>query len=127
MTGLAEGLDGGGGGREQDEELRLCSQTCSPRSGRAGAWLVGEVAGPYRGGKQESKIQPGAQRAQPPPTLTHPQAREVPGVKIFRSSATMYFANAELYSDALKQRVRPGVPRMSVRVSLTSPECLHPF
>ncbi|XP_076985515.1 solute carrier family 26 member 6-like isoform X2 [Tamandua tetradactyla] len=32
------------------------------------------------------------------------EAREVPGVKIFRSSATMYFANAELYSDTLKQR-----------------------
>uniref|UniRef100_A0A452RW95 Solute carrier family 26 member 6 n=1 Tax=Ursus americanus TaxID=9643 RepID=A0A452RW95_URSAM len=32
------------------------------------------------------------------------EAREVPGVKVFRSSATMYFANAELYSDALKQR-----------------------
>ncbi|KAB1264006.1 Solute carrier family 26 member 6 [Camelus dromedarius] len=32
------------------------------------------------------------------------EAREVPGVKVFRSSATVYFANAELYSDALKQR-----------------------
>ncbi|XP_032174846.1 solute carrier family 26 member 6 isoform X2 [Mustela erminea] len=32
------------------------------------------------------------------------EAREVPGVKVFRSSATMYFANAELYSDALKKR-----------------------
>uniref|UniRef100_A0A8C5L9B1 Solute carrier family 26, member 6 n=1 Tax=Jaculus jaculus TaxID=51337 RepID=A0A8C5L9B1_JACJA len=31
-------------------------------------------------------------------------AREVPGVKVFRSSVTMYFANAELYSDALKKR-----------------------
>uniref|UniRef100_A0A8C3WZL4 Solute carrier family 26 member 6 n=1 Tax=Catagonus wagneri TaxID=51154 RepID=A0A8C3WZL4_9CETA len=31
-------------------------------------------------------------------------AREVPGVKVFRSSATMFFANAELYSDTLKQR-----------------------
>ncbi|MBZ3877347.1 Solute carrier family 26 member 6 [Sciurus carolinensis] len=34
-------------------------------------------------------------------------AREVPGVKVFRSSATIYFANAELYSDTLKQRARP--------------------
>ncbi|XP_013363089.1 PREDICTED: solute carrier family 26 member 6 isoform X5 [Chinchilla lanigera] len=33
-----------------------------------------------------------------------PKAKEVPGVKVFRSSATLYFANAELYSDALKQR-----------------------
>ncbi|XP_053455064.1 solute carrier family 26 member 6 isoform X4 [Nycticebus coucang] len=32
------------------------------------------------------------------------EAREVPGVKIFRSSTTVYFANAEFYSDALKQR-----------------------
>ncbi|KAK2091096.1 hypothetical protein P7K49_030380 [Saguinus oedipus] len=32
------------------------------------------------------------------------QAKEVPGVKVFRSSATVYFANAEFYSDALKQR-----------------------
>ncbi|KAM6169247.1 solute carrier family 26 member 6 [Rhynchocyon petersi] len=32
------------------------------------------------------------------------EAKEVPGVKIFRSSVTVYFANAELYSDALKQR-----------------------
>uniref|UniRef100_A0A8C8T029 Solute carrier family 26, member 6 n=1 Tax=Peromyscus maniculatus bairdii TaxID=230844 RepID=A0A8C8T029_PERMB len=31
-------------------------------------------------------------------------AKEVPGVKIFRSSATIYFANAELYSDSLKQK-----------------------
>ncbi|XP_063517253.1 solute carrier family 26 member 6 isoform X12 [Pongo pygmaeus] len=32
------------------------------------------------------------------------EAKEVPGVKVFRSSATVYFANAEFYSDALKQR-----------------------
>lgn len=31
-------------------------------------------------------------------------------MKVFRSSATVYFANAELYSDALKQRVRLGAP-----------------
>uniref|UniRef100_A0A8C4LSP4 Solute carrier family 26 member 6 n=1 Tax=Equus asinus asinus TaxID=83772 RepID=A0A8C4LSP4_EQUAS len=36
------------------------------------------------------------------------EAREVPGVKVFRSSATVYFANAELYSDTLKQKVRLG-------------------
>ena len=30
-------------------------------------------------------------------------------MKVFRSSVTVYFANAELYSDSLKQRVRPGV------------------
>ncbi|XP_077848857.1 solute carrier family 26 member 6 isoform X24 [Macaca mulatta] len=32
------------------------------------------------------------------------EAKEVPGVKVFRSSATVYFANADFYSDALKQR-----------------------
>lgn len=36
--------------------------------------------------------------------VEYSEAREVPGVKVFRSSATMFFANAELYSDALKQR-----------------------
>uniref|UniRef100_A0A9J7YTW5 Solute carrier family 26 member 6, like 1 n=2 Tax=Cyprinus carpio TaxID=7962 RepID=A0A9J7YTW5_CYPCA len=33
------------------------------------------------------------------------QVREVPGITIFRSSATMYFANAELYLEALKKKV----------------------
>lgn len=60
------------------------------------------------------------------PNLTYPQAREVPGVKVFRSSATMYFANAELYSDMLKQRVRPGVHRGRGRGSLTSPASTSP-
>ncbi|KAM4821364.1 solute carrier family 26 member 6 [Thomomys bottae] len=32
------------------------------------------------------------------------EAKEVPGIKVFRSSATMYFANAELYGDTLKER-----------------------
>lgn len=30
---------------------------------------------------------------------------EIPGVTIFRSSATVYFANAELYLEALKEKV----------------------
>lgn len=33
------------------------------------------------------------------------QARQIPGVTIFRSSATVYFANAELYLEALKEKV----------------------
>uniref|UniRef100_A0A8C6V827 Solute carrier family 26 member 6 n=1 Tax=Naja naja TaxID=35670 RepID=A0A8C6V827_NAJNA len=33
-----------------------------------------------------------------------PQAKEIPGVKIFHSSATIYFANAELYAEALKKK-----------------------
>lgn len=44
------------------------------------------------------------------PTPPHLQAKEVPGVKVFRSSATIYFANAELYCDSLKQKVRLGSP-----------------
>ncbi|KAK6485295.1 solute carrier family 26 member 6 [Huso huso] len=33
------------------------------------------------------------------------QAQEIPGVKIFRSSATLYFANAEMYEETLKKKV----------------------
>uniref|UniRef100_A0A674J1U5 Solute carrier family 26 member 6 n=1 Tax=Terrapene triunguis TaxID=2587831 RepID=A0A674J1U5_9SAUR len=36
------------------------------------------------------------------------KTEEIPGVKIFRSSATVYFANAELYAEALKEKVRQG-------------------
>ncbi|XP_004368780.1 solute carrier family 26 member 6 [Trichechus manatus latirostris] len=43
------------------------------------------------------------------------EAREVPGVKIFRSSVTMYFANAELYSDTLKQRCGVDVDHLISR------------
>ncbi|TKS71370.1 Solute carrier family 26 member 6 [Collichthys lucidus] len=35
---------------------------------------------------------------------THREAREIPGVTIFRSSATVYFANADLYLEALKEK-----------------------
>ncbi|XP_066900441.1 solute carrier family 26 member 6 isoform X17 [Kogia breviceps] len=40
------------------------------------------------------------------------EAREVPGVKVFRSSATVYFANAELYSDTLKQKCGVNVDHL---------------
>ncbi|XP_075403419.1 solute carrier family 26 member 6 isoform X1 [Tenrec ecaudatus] len=43
------------------------------------------------------------------------EAKEVPGVKIFRSSVTMYFANAELFSDALKQRCGVDVDHLISR------------
>ncbi|XP_070093810.1 solute carrier family 26 member 6 isoform X26 [Equus przewalskii] len=43
------------------------------------------------------------------------EAREVPGVKVFRSSATVYFANAELYSDTLKQKCGIDVDRLISR------------
>lgn len=33
------------------------------------------------------------------------QAREIPGIKIFRSSATIYYANAEMYLEALQEKV----------------------
>lgn len=38
-------------------------------------------------------------------TFTISQARQIPGVTIFRSSSTVYFANAELYLEALKEKV----------------------
>ncbi|KAK2529499.1 hypothetical protein Q9233_007010, partial [Columba guinea] len=47
--------------------------------------------------------------------LTFPictQAREVPGVKIFRSSSTLYFANVELYAEALKKKSGINVDRL---------------
>uniref|UniRef100_A0A673X648 Solute carrier family 26 member 6, like 1 n=1 Tax=Salmo trutta TaxID=8032 RepID=A0A673X648_SALTR len=36
---------------------------------------------------------------------THREVREVPGITIFHSSATVYFANADLYLEALKGKV----------------------
>ncbi|NXY33744.1 S26A6 protein, partial [Pomatorhinus ruficollis] len=39
-------------------------------------------------------------------------AQEVPGVKIFRSSSTVYFANVELYAEALKQKSGIDVDRL---------------
>ena len=69
-------------------------------------WLVsGHTVGGKKGGHDAARRDKGSAT----PNLTCPQVREVPGVKVFRSSVTMYFANAELYSDSLKQRVRPGV------------------
>ncbi|NWJ10141.1 S26A6 protein, partial [Crypturellus undulatus] len=40
------------------------------------------------------------------------EAQEVPGVRIFRSSATIYFANAELYMEALKKKSGINVDRL---------------
>ncbi|NXL27009.1 S26A6 protein, partial [Glaucidium brasilianum] len=39
-------------------------------------------------------------------------AQEVPGVKIFRSSSTLYFANVELYAEALKKKSGINVDRL---------------
>lgn len=33
------------------------------------------------------------------------QAKEIPGIKIFRSSATIYYTNAEMYLEALQEKV----------------------
>ncbi|XP_072539189.1 solute carrier family 26 member 6, like 1 [Salminus brasiliensis] len=43
---------------------------------------------------------------------THKKVREVPGITIFRSSATIYFANAELYLEALKQKSGLDITKM---------------
>nr|XP_028574991.1 solute carrier family 26 member 6 [Podarcis muralis] len=40
------------------------------------------------------------------------KAEEIPGVKIFRSSATIYFANADLYAEALKKKCGFDVDRL---------------
>nr|XP_061788159.1 solute carrier family 26 member 6, like [Nerophis lumbriciformis] len=45
---------------------------------------------------------------------THKEAREIPGVMIFRSSATVYFANAELYLGALKEKSGLNIGKMII-------------
>ncbi|NWX93143.1 S26A6 protein, partial [Nothoprocta pentlandii] len=40
------------------------------------------------------------------------EARQLPGVRIFRSSSTIYFANAELYMEALKRKSGVNVDRL---------------
>ncbi|XP_032376700.1 solute carrier family 26 member 6 isoform X2 [Etheostoma spectabile] len=37
-------------------------------------------------------------------TDTYKEAKEIPGIKIFRSSTTIYYANAEMYSEALQEK-----------------------
>uniref|UniRef100_A0A8C0VKA4 Solute carrier family 26 member 6 n=1 Tax=Cyanistes caeruleus TaxID=156563 RepID=A0A8C0VKA4_CYACU len=44
--------------------------------------------------------------------VEYEMAQEVPGVKIFRSSSTIYFANVELYSEALKKKSGIDVDRL---------------
>lgn len=44
------------------------------------------------------------------------QVREVPGITIFRSSATMYFANAELFLEALKKKVKYLVWKVKIEI-----------
>uniref|UniRef100_A0A8B9IPM1 Solute carrier family 26 member 6 n=1 Tax=Anser cygnoides TaxID=8845 RepID=A0A8B9IPM1_ANSCY len=40
------------------------------------------------------------------------KAQEIPGVKIFRSSSTLYFANVEMYAEALKKKSGINVDRL---------------
>uniref|UniRef100_A0A8C5A4L3 Solute carrier family 26 member 6, like 1 n=1 Tax=Gadus morhua TaxID=8049 RepID=A0A8C5A4L3_GADMO len=42
---------------------------------------------------------------------THRGVREIPGITIFRSSSTVYFANADLYLEALKEKEEEAVSR----------------
>ncbi|XP_077429990.1 solute carrier family 26 member 6, like 1 isoform X1 [Vanacampus margaritifer] len=44
----------------------------------------------------------------------HKEAREIPGITIFRSSATVYFANAELYLEALKEKSGLDINKMII-------------
>uniref|UniRef100_A0A669CCK1 SLC26A/SulP transporter domain-containing protein n=1 Tax=Oreochromis niloticus TaxID=8128 RepID=A0A669CCK1_ORENI len=41
--------------------------------------------------------------------FSQPRDLQVPGILIFRSSATLYFANAEMYQDALNSKVRTHI------------------
>ncbi|XP_024916142.1 solute carrier family 26 member 6, like 1 [Cynoglossus semilaevis] len=45
---------------------------------------------------------------------THREAKEIPGITIFRSSATVYFANAELYLEALKEKSGLDISKMII-------------
>uniref|UniRef100_A0A7N8WUQ5 Solute carrier family 26 member 6, like 2 n=1 Tax=Mastacembelus armatus TaxID=205130 RepID=A0A7N8WUQ5_9TELE len=40
---------------------------------------------------------------------TYREAKEIPGIKIFRSSATMYHISSEMYLDALEKKVCPQI------------------
>uniref|UniRef100_A0A8C4F7X9 Solute carrier family 26 member 6, like 2 n=1 Tax=Dicentrarchus labrax TaxID=13489 RepID=A0A8C4F7X9_DICLA len=52
-------------------------------------------------------------------TDTYKEAKEIPGIKIFRSSTTIYYANAEMYLEALQEKVCVCVS-MNVDVCLIS-------
>ncbi|XP_030623646.1 solute carrier family 26 member 6 [Chanos chanos] len=43
---------------------------------------------------------------------SYEQAKEIPGITIFRSSSMLYYANAELYLDALKEKSGIDVPKL---------------
>ncbi|CAL8257182.1 unnamed protein product [Arctogadus glacialis] len=45
---------------------------------------------------------------------THRGVREIPGITIFRSSSTVYFANADLYLEALKEKSGLDISKMII-------------
>uniref|UniRef100_H3DB46 Solute carrier family 26 member 6, like 1 n=1 Tax=Tetraodon nigroviridis TaxID=99883 RepID=H3DB46_TETNG len=45
---------------------------------------------------------------------THRDVRQIPGITIFRSSSTVYFANAELYLEALKEKSGLDISKMII-------------
>ncbi|XP_072308467.1 solute carrier family 26 member 6, like 1 isoform X2 [Eucyclogobius newberryi] len=45
---------------------------------------------------------------------SHNQASEIPGITIFHSSATVYFANADLYLEALKEKSGLDISKMII-------------
>uniref|UniRef100_A0A8C1M335 Solute carrier family 26 member 6 n=1 Tax=Cyprinus carpio TaxID=7962 RepID=A0A8C1M335_CYPCA len=46
------------------------------------------------------------------PVEDYHQVKEIPGIMIFRSSATLYFANAEMYIDALYEKTGVDVAKL---------------
>ncbi|NP_001410200.1 solute carrier family 26 member 6 [Danio rerio] len=46
------------------------------------------------------------------PVEDYNQVKEIPGITIFRSSATLYFANAEMYIDALYEKTGVDVAKL---------------
>ncbi|KAK7884218.1 hypothetical protein WMY93_027341 [Mugilogobius chulae] len=53
-------------------------------------------------------------------TETYKQAKEIPGIKIFRSSTTIYYTNAEMYLDALQEKGVTTIHSIILDLSTTS-------
>nr|XP_015203560.1 PREDICTED: solute carrier family 26 member 6 [Lepisosteus oculatus] len=55
---------------------------------------------------------------------TYSEAREIPGITIFHSSATMYFANADMYLEALKEKSGIDIGKLLIyKKKLEGREC----
>uniref|UniRef100_A0A672FVA6 STAS domain-containing protein n=1 Tax=Salarias fasciatus TaxID=181472 RepID=A0A672FVA6_SALFA len=60
------------------------------------------------------------------PLEDYTQVRQVPGILIFRSSATLYFANAEMYQDALGEKSGIDITKiLSARKKLEAKKKRH--